>query len=149
MSGERLDEIVPMQTSGRGGEDDGSSLPTTQYAMDPVEELGLLKIDFLGLINLTILAKTRELIRETRGIDVDHRALPLDDLKTYELLSRGETGGVFQLEGAGMTRYIKELEAGAVRRDRVDDRAVPSGADGPHRRVYRRKAWPRSRGAPP
>ena len=110
MSGERLDEIVPMQTSGRGGEDDGSSLPTTQYAMDPVEELGLLKIDFLGLINLTILAKTRELIRETRGIDVDHRALPLDDLKTYELLSRGETGGVFQLEGAGMTRYIKELK---------------------------------------
>ena len=110
MSGERLDEIVPMQASGRGGEDDGSSLPTTQYAMDPVEELGLLKIDFLGLINLTILAKARELIRETRGADVDHRALPLDDLKTYELLSRGETGGVFQLESAGMTRYIKELK---------------------------------------
>ena len=110
MSGERLDEIVPMQASGRGGEDDGSSLPTTQYAMDPVEELGLLKIDFLGLINLTILAKTRELIRETRGADIDHRALPLDDLKTYELLSRGETGGVFQLESAGMTRYIKELK---------------------------------------
>ena len=110
MSGERLDEIVPMQASGRGGEDDGSSLPTTQYAMDPVEELGLLKIDFLGLINLTILAKARELIRETRGADVDHRALPLDDLNTYELLSRGETGGVFQLESAGMTRYIKELK---------------------------------------
>ena len=110
MSGERLDEIVPMQASGRGGEDDGSSLPTTQYAMDPVEELGLLKIDFLGLINLTILAKARELIRETRGADVDHRALPLDDAKTYELLSRGETGGVFQLESAGMTRYIKELK---------------------------------------
>ena len=110
MSGKRLDEIVPMQASGRGGEDDGSSLPTTQYAMDPVEELGLLKIDFLGLINLTILAKARELIRETRGADVDHRALPLDDQKTYDLLSRGETGGVFQLEGAGMTRYIKELK---------------------------------------
>ena len=77
MSGERLDEIVPMQASGRGGEDDGSSLPTTQYAMDPVEELGLLKIDFLGLINLTILAKARELIRDTRGADVDHRALPV------------------------------------------------------------------------
>ena len=110
MSGERLDEIVPMQASGRGGEDDGSSLPTTQYAMDPVEELGLLKIDFLGLINLTILAKARELIRDTRGADVNHRTLALDDPKTYELLSRGETGGVFQLESAGMTRYIKELK---------------------------------------
>ncbi len=110
MSGERLDEIVPMQTSGRGGEDDGSSLPTTQYAMNPVDELGLLKLDVLGLSNLTILAKARELIRETRGIDIDHRALSLDDPKTYELLSRGETGGVFQLEGSGMTRYIKELK---------------------------------------
>ncbi len=110
ISGKRLDEIVPMQASGRGGEDDGSSLPTTQYAMGPVDELGLLKIDFLGLINLTILARARELIGQTRGEDVDHRALPLDDVKTYELLSRGETGGVFQLESAGMTRYIKELK---------------------------------------
>ncbi len=109
MSGDPLDDIVPLQMPSRGG-DDEDALPTTQFAMKPVEDLGLLKMDFLGLINLTILAKTRTLIQETRGIDVDHRKLPLDDQKTYDLLSRGETGGVFQLEGAGMTRNIKELK---------------------------------------
>ena len=109
MSGQRLDEIVPLQSSGRG--DDGTdALPTTQYAMNPVEELGLLKMDFLGLINLTMLAKVRALIKETRDVDIDHRSLPLDDENTYDLLSRGETGGVFQLESAGMTRHIKELK---------------------------------------
>ena len=109
MSGERLDDIVPLQSSGRG-DDEKDALPTTQYAMNPVDELGLLKMDFLGLINLTMLAKVRALIRETHGIDVDHRSLPLDDESTYALLSRGETGGVFQLEGGGMTRHIKELK---------------------------------------
>ena len=109
MSGDPLDNFVPLQMPSRST-DEEDALPTTQFAMKPVEELGLLKMDFLGLINLSILAKTRTLIRETRGLDIDHRKLPLDDQKTYDLLSRGETGGVFQLEGAGMTRNIQELK---------------------------------------
>jgi DNA polymerase-3 subunit alpha len=67
-------------------------------------------MDFLGLANLTILGKAREIIRQNRGIDIDLLNLPLDDAKTFDLLSSGETSGVFQLEGAGMRRYIKQLK---------------------------------------
>ena len=67
-------------------------------------------MDFLGLANLTILAKARDIIRESRGIDLDLYGLPMDDKKTFDLLSSGETTGVFQLESAGMRRYIKELK---------------------------------------
>ena len=88
----------------------GSVATTTQYAMDPVAALGLLKMDFLGLVNLTVLAKARDLISEHRGIHFDLTEIPLDDTKAFDLLSRGETVGVFQLEGSGMTRYIKELK---------------------------------------
>ena len=80
----------------------------------PVAALGLLKMDFLGLVNLTVLAKAQDLITETRGIRFELSEIPLDDAKTFELLSRGETAGVFQLEGAGMTRYIKELKPSSI-----------------------------------
>jgi DNA polymerase-3 subunit alpha len=82
----------------------------TQYSMENVAHLGLLKMDFLGLANLTILAKARDLIAAQRHETIDFVSLPLDDRKTYELLSSGETGGVFQLEGPGMRRYITELK---------------------------------------
>ena len=87
----------------------------TQYEMHGVEALGLLKFDFLGLTNLTILRQAVDLIDEERGgerIDLDH--LPLDDAKTFELLSSGETTGVFQLESPGMRRYVKELRPTSV-----------------------------------
>ena len=71
-------------------------------------------MDFLGLVNLTVLAKVLELIARTRNVELSLRDIPLDDSKTFELLSRGDTVGVFQLEGAGMTRYIKELKPSSL-----------------------------------
>ena len=86
----------------------------TQYEMHGVEALGLLKFDFLGLSNLTILRQAVDLIREQRGESVDLDRLPLEDAKTFELLASGETTGVFQLESAGMRRYVKELRPTSV-----------------------------------
>src|SRR4029079_7227887 len=79
------------------------------------EALGLLKFDFLGLINLTILADAVELVKKHRGVELDVDTLPLDDAKTFQLLSTGETTGIFQLEGSGMRRYVKELKPTEVR----------------------------------
>ena len=107
ISKEPLDDIVPLQRPTKG---DDESVSMTQYAMEPIAALGLQQMDFLGLANLTILAKARDLIAKTQGAHLVLRDIPLDDAKTYDLLSRGETVGVFQLEGAGMTRYIKELK---------------------------------------
>lgn len=83
---------------------------TTQYSMGPVEELGLLKMDFLGLSNLTVIKNALRIIKRVYDIDIDINTLPLDDAKTYELFKRGDTTGVFQLESAGMKRYLKELK---------------------------------------
>lgn len=82
----------------------------TQYEMHAVEDLGLLKIDFLGLKNLTILQHALRLIRETRGVTLDLQKLPLDDTATYRNLQEGLTTGVFQLESTGMKRYLKDLK---------------------------------------
>jgi DNA polymerase-3 subunit alpha len=82
----------------------------TQYSMGPVEELGLLKMDFLGLSNLTIIKNALRIIKRVHDVDIELTALPLDDQKTYQLLQRGDTTGVFQLESAGMKRYLKELK---------------------------------------
>ena len=81
----------------------------TQYAMGPIEEIGLLKMDFLGLSNLTIIKNALRIIKKLHGKDIDINKLPLDDKKTYELFQRGDTTGVFQFESAGMKRYLKEL----------------------------------------
>jgi DNA polymerase-3 subunit alpha len=98
---------VPLQQVAKS---EGTGLVMTQYTMEKIAKIGLLKMDFLGLANLTILAKARDIIRETRGIDLDLYGLPMDDKKTFDLLSAGETTGVFQLESSGMRRYIKELK---------------------------------------
>ena len=113
ISEQPLDEVVPLQRPQRADET-GSLATTTQYAMDPVAALGLLKIDFLGLVNLTVLDKARRLIAKTRGIKFDLPDIPLDDANAFKLLSDGETVGIFQLEGSGMTRYIKELKPSTV-----------------------------------
>jgi DNA polymerase III subunit alpha len=109
ISREPLTEIMPLQraTDGR--------TTMTQFEMHACEALGLLKFDFLGLINLTILADAVQLIAKHRGVTIDVDNLPLDDARTFELLSTGETTGVFQLEGAGMRRYVKELKPTEVR----------------------------------
>src|SRR3989339_1619530 len=82
----------------------------SQYSLHPIEDLGLLKMDFLGLKNLTIIESALRIIKNTRGIEMDIDAIPPDDVKTFALLQRGETTGVFQLESAGMKRYLKELK---------------------------------------
>jgi len=82
----------------------------TQYPMGPIEELGLLKMDFLGLSNLTIINNAIRIIRKVHKTEINLSTLPLDDKKSYELFQRGDTTGVFQLESAGMKRYLKELK---------------------------------------
>lgn len=83
---------------------------STQYSMGPIEDLGLLKMDFLGLSNLTIINNTLRIVKKVHDVIIDLDTMPLDDSKTYELLQRGDTTGVFQLESAGMKRYLRELK---------------------------------------
>ncbi len=83
---------------------------TTQYPMGPIEELGLLKMDFLGLSNLTIINNTLRIIRKVYDKVIHLADIPIDDSKTFELLQRADTTGVFQLESAGMKRYLRELK---------------------------------------
>lgn len=82
----------------------------TQYSMGPIEKIGLLKFDFLGLSNLTIINNARRIIRRVYGDNIIIPEIPLDDQKTYELFQRGDTTGVFQFESAGMKRYLRELQ---------------------------------------
>ena len=82
---------------------------TTQFNMNLLEELGLLKMDFLGLRNLSVLKEAVKLIKYNKNINIDLEQIPYDDTKTYELISSGETLGVFQLESSGMRHFIKEL----------------------------------------
>lgn len=82
----------------------------SQYSLHPVEDLGLLKMDFLGLSNLTIIESAIKIIKKTRGIAIDIDKIPLDDKAAYELFQKGETTGVFQFESSGMKRYLRELK---------------------------------------
>ncbi|MBL1150542.1 MAG: DNA polymerase III subunit alpha [Armatimonadetes bacterium] len=102
-----LDECVPLTRH-----KDGFIL--TQYPMGVLEYAGLLKMDFLGLSNLTVLSKAIENIRASGKGDLNINSIPFDDQKTYELLGRGETIGVFQLEGDGMRRYVIQLKPQSI-----------------------------------
>jgi DNA polymerase-3 subunit alpha len=82
----------------------------TQYSMGPIEELGLLKMDFLGLSNLTIINNALRIIKRVYNTDININEIPIDDSKTFELFQRGDTTGVFQFESAGMKRYLKDLK---------------------------------------
>lgn len=103
---EPLTEYVPLQLANTG---DGHMDTVTQYAMGAVEALGLLKMDFLGLKNLTIIQNTLARIKQAGGQLIDLDTLPADDPATFALLQTGKTTGVFQLESSGMKRYLKEL----------------------------------------
>ena len=98
-----LTEIVPLYKSSKDE-------ITTQYDMSALERIGLLKMDFLGLTTLTVLDDAVRLIEENRGTKVDLSALPLDDAKTYELFSRGDTTGIFQFESHGMRDILKRYQ---------------------------------------
>jgi len=110
ISDEPLEEHIPLYKDPKRPE------LITGYAMGPIEKLGLLKMDFLGLRTLTVLANTVALIKESRGIDVDLDTLPLGDPKTYEMLSEAKTFGVFQLESSGMRDALRGL-----RPERLED----------------------------
>jgi len=103
-----LTNYVPLQRATRGDS------AMTQYDMKVLDKIGLLKMDFLGLANLTMLAKALENIKLRHGIELDLAKLPLDDAKTYAMLGRGETRTVFQLEGSGMTRSVVELQPSSL-----------------------------------
>jgi len=107
-----LNEMVPLYR------DPKSMMPVTQFNMKWVEPAGLVKFDFLGLTTLTVLDRAVKLVKQ-RGIDIDLSNLPLDDTKTYEMLARGETVGVFQVESQGMRRALVDM-----RPDRFEDLIV-------------------------
>ncbi|MAF85632.1 MAG: DNA polymerase III subunit alpha [Dehalococcoidales bacterium] len=107
ISKEPLTAHVPLQRASKG---DAQGAVMAQFSMEDIARIGLLKMDLLGLANLTILGKALEIIRQNCGIDIDLPHIPMDDANIFNLLSSGETTGVFQLEGAGMRRYIKELK---------------------------------------
>jgi DNA polymerase III subunit alpha len=108
ISKDPLVDYVPLYRGNEGQ-------PVTAYEMGILEKIGLLKMDFLGLSNLTVLAKAVENIKQTTGQIIDVRNAPEEDHKTWEMLSRGETTGVFQLEGGGMTRWAVQLKPQSVR----------------------------------
>ena len=96
-----LDEYVPLYMSDKG--------LATQFNMTTIEELGLLKMDFLGLRNLTMINEAIQLIKENHGLEIDFSKMDYDDPAVYEMISKGNTQGIFQLESAGMTEFMKNL----------------------------------------
>jgi len=102
---DKIDNYTPRQ---RASQDDETIV--TQYEMHAIEDLGLLKMDFLGLKNLTIIENTVNLVKKLRNKKIDIDNIPLNDKKTFDLLRQAKTTGVFQLESSGMKRYLKQLE---------------------------------------
>ena len=98
-----LDEVVPVQRAKEGN-------VITEFQKEDCEKIGLLKMDFLGLKNLTIIVQTLEMVKKRHGIDIDINNIPLDDEETYKMLMTGNTDGVFQLESAGMKQLVKDLK---------------------------------------
>ncbi|MCP9816407.1 DNA polymerase III subunit alpha [Synechococcus sp. GreenBA-s] len=107
IAAEPLDEVVPLQRN-----NDGQVI--TQYFMEDVESMGLLKMDFLGLKNLTMIDKTLDLVEQSSGVRVDPDRLPLDDPGTYGLLARGDLEGIFQLESSGMRQIVRDLKPSSL-----------------------------------
>lgn len=108
ISHDPLVKYAPLGRSQTGG-------LVTQYTASNLEHIGLLKMDFLGLINLSILGRSVENIKKSQGIDIDVHEIPLDDQETFDLLGRGDTTGIFQLESGGMRRNIVQLKPSSVR----------------------------------
>ncbi len=107
IGGEPLVNLLPLKQ-----DEDGTIV--TQYPMGPVGDLGLLKMDFLGLKTLTVIRNTCDMVRQGRGIDIPIDSLPLDDAKTYDLLNKANTIGIFQLESGGMRDLCRKFQIGSV-----------------------------------
>ena len=104
-----LTDYLPIQRKPEAGQDPADAPVVTQYEMHGVEDLGLLKMDFLGLRNLDVISDTIDLVRQTRGVELDIDNVDLDDEPTYELLRKGDSIGVFQLEGGPMRALMRSL----------------------------------------
>jgi len=107
-----LSDIVPLQLADAGVGEDGAKVyrTVTQYSMKPIEEIGLLKMDFLGLRNLDVIEDALDIVERSAGIRPDMSTLPLDDAKTYEMMARGDAVGVFQFESEGMREALKKVQ---------------------------------------
>jgi DNA polymerase-3 subunit alpha len=111
ISEEPLAEYVPLQRPVKGNAED---IAMTQFSMEYIAKMGLLKMDFLGLANLSTLDRTIKIIKDSAGVEIELNKVSFDNEATFELLSSGETTGVFQLEGSGMRHYIKELKPSSL-----------------------------------
>ncbi|MFV1858306.1 MAG: DNA polymerase III subunit alpha [Anaerolineales bacterium] len=105
-----ITEYIPLHRPTKGSQEDSPIRAVTQFEMGVLESLGLLKIDYLGLSTLTVMARASDLIRQRHGVELDLQSIPRDDPKTYDLLGSGNVLGVFQVEGAGMRRYLMEMK---------------------------------------
>ncbi len=103
-------EYIPLHRPTGGSQEDTPIGAVTQFEMNILDSLGLLKVDFLGLSTLTVMQRACRLIRKRHGVDLDIHSIPVDDPATYELLGRGDVLGVFQVEGAGMRRNLMEMK---------------------------------------
>jgi DNA polymerase-3 subunit alpha len=103
-------EYLPLHRPTSGSSETNPIKTVTQFEMSHIDDLGLLKVDFLGLATLTIMARACDLIRERHEIELHLANIPIDDPATFELLGRGDTAGVFQVEGAGMRRYLVQMK---------------------------------------
>ena len=112
ISDRSLTDIVPLQVADAGTDDNGSKVyrTVTQFSMKPIEEIGLLKMDFLGLRNLDVIEDTLAIIERSTGHRIDMSTLPLDDEQTYAMLARGDSIGVFQFESEGMREALKRVQ---------------------------------------
>ncbi|HZH23704.1 MAG TPA: DNA polymerase III subunit alpha, partial [Solirubrobacteraceae bacterium] len=107
-----LTDIVPLQLADAGAGEDGGKIyrTVTQFSMKPIEEIGLLKMDFLGLRNLDVIEDALDVIERSTGDRIDMTTLPLDDTKTYAMMARGDAVGVFQFESEGMREALKKVQ---------------------------------------
>ncbi len=107
-----LTDIVPLQLADAGVDADGNKVyrTVTQYSMKPIEEIGLLKMDFLGLRNLDVIEDALDIVERSTGARPDMTTLPLDDEKTYEMMAAGDAVGVFQFESEGMREALKKVQ---------------------------------------
>ena len=138
-----LQEVVPLQLAeDRGAAKDGerSYKIVTQYSMGPVEEIGLLKMDFLGLRNLDVIEDAVEIVKRSRGVELDVENLPLDDAKTYEMLSGRRLSRRLPARVRGDARRPSPGQADRVRRHRRARLPLPPGRDALHRRLRPRQA---------
>jgi DNA polymerase-3 subunit alpha len=141
---EPLSQFVPIQPDPKSGKF------MTQYEMKSVGEdgVGLFKFDFLGIKNLAILADAVKRVKKIRISRVDIENIPLDDKKTFAILATGETMGLFQLNGSGMTAFLKQLRPNNHSRHQRHGGPLSSWTDGNDPHLYRAKAQPKSRHLP-